>query len=137
MIDSWKIYTLITIFFWGWWGILGKIASQRLNGWSIYLISFIPSLLLIIVSLLMPKLRPMWVWPASGFAILSGIAGLAGTITFYHALTKGPASQVVTLSALYPAFAVILAVVLLKEKLDLAHLIGIILAILAGYLLAK
>ncbi len=137
MVDSWIGYSILTIIFWGIWGVFGKLASRQLSGWAIYIISFLPSLVLITISFFIPRLRPNWVWPAAGFATLAGIAGMLGALSFYQALAKGQTGTVVALTALYPALTVVLAMLLLKEQLSPNQIIGIIFALLAGYLLAR
>lgn len=137
MLSSWVFYAGLTIFFWGVWGIFGKLAAKQLTSWAVFATSFLPSIVLVSMSFLVPRLRPMWAWPASGFAVLAGLSGLLGTIMFFQVLGKSPVGPAVALTALYPAVSVILAVLFLKEQISLLHAIGIALALVAGYLLAK
>jgi len=52
-------------------------------------------------------------------------------------LEKERASLAVPLTALYPAVTVMLGILLLKESIKFENAVGIILAIIAGILLAK
>jgi transporter family protein len=78
-------------------------------------------------------------WSAPGIVavILSGAAATFGTVFFYFALAKSPASIVVVLTALYPAVTVLLAVLFLHEKINLCQGIGFILILIAIYLISR
>jgi transporter family protein len=64
-------------------------------------------------------------------------AGVAASILFLYALTKYPGSVVIPLTALYPAVSVVLAILILKEDVSRVNGIGIVLAVIAGYLLSR
>jgi transporter family protein len=82
-------------------------------------------------------MRADWSLSALPYAILGGLFGSLGTISFYQALIKGQAATIVAFTALYPAITVILAILVLKEQISISQAIGIGLAILAGYLLTR
>ncbi len=71
------------------------------------------------------KIKPAHLPVVFAIGILDAIAALAYTA----ATTKGMLSQVSVISSLYPAVAVILAAILLKERLQGLQYIGVILAI--------
>lgn len=54
----------------------------------------------------------------------------AGLLTFYLGFSHGPASLVAPLSSCFTAITVILAIIFLKEKVNIKQLIGIILTII-------
>lgn len=108
-----------------------------MTGWSIFLISFLPSAAILLISFLIPKFRPVWAFPAVFFAIAAGLTGAFGTIFFYQALTRGPASKVIVLAALYPALTVILAFLILSERLTISQAVGVGLALIAAFLISR
>ncbi len=59
-----------------------------------------------------------------------------GLLLFLEALSKGPATVVVPLTALYPAVTVVLSRLFLKEALTWRHLVGLALALAAAWLLS-
>jgi transporter family protein len=69
-------------------------------------------------------------------AIIAGVLGSVGIISFYILLTKKDASSAVPLTALYPILTAILAIIFLKEKLTIVKSAGIVLAGIALYLLS-
>jgi transporter family protein len=66
-----------------------------------------------------------------------GLSWGIGTILFIIALQPAKLSIIVPLTAIYPAFTVILSVLFLQERLDLREIIGIAFAIISVALLAK
>ena len=69
--------------------------------------------------------------------IISGIlAGLLGMWTYFGALKAGATSKIVPIAACYPLITAFLSVVILKENVTLARLIGTSL-IIAGIWLVK
>ncbi|MFC1631461.1 EamA family transporter [Candidatus Omnitrophota bacterium] len=69
--------------------------------------------------------------------IISGImAGLFGMWTYFAALKSGATSKVVPIAACYPLVTALLSVIILKENVTLARLIGTSL-IIAGIWLVK
>jgi transporter family protein len=69
--------------------------------------------------------------------IISGImAGLLGMWTYFGALKAGATSKVVPIAACYPLITAFLSIVILKENVTLARLIGTSL-IIAGIWLVK
>ncbi len=69
-------------------------------------------------------------------AIGAGICSSTAFLIFYWLLQRTQASIAVPLTALYPALTVVLAVLILKEKIKLVNAVGVLLAIAAGILLA-
>jgi transporter family protein len=72
-----------------------------------------------------------------GWGFVTGILGGVGHIAFFHALgIGGKASVVAPVTALFPLITVILAVTLLRERMGTAQKIGLVLALVAIYLLS-
>jgi len=57
-------------------------------------------------------------------------------VTFYLALSRGKASVVVPMVGLAPLMTVVLALVVLKESINRAQVVGVVLALLSIYLLS-
>jgi drug/metabolite transporter (DMT)-like permease len=74
-------------------------------------------------------------WRGIGWALVGGVASCLGNIPFFDALTSAKASAVVPVTALYPLVTVLLAVLMLRERLGRAQAAGIALSLVAIYLL--
>ncbi|ACV24356.1 EamA family transporter [Methanocaldococcus fervens] len=71
-----------------------------------------------------------------GYAIISAILVVIGSLILYYALYKGKASIVVPLSSIGPAITVALSILFLKETLTTYQMIGIVLIIVGIILLS-
>jgi drug/metabolite transporter (DMT)-like permease len=136
MIPRWLIATLLALFCWGIWAVLGKVIGDALTGaqtQALSTIGMLPVTLLLAFSKRTrsagPKKR------GSIYAIAAGLCGCAGNVVYYEILKSGEkASTVVPLTALYPLITILLAVIFLKEKLNRIQFIGVLLALVAIYL---
>jgi transporter family protein len=71
------------------------------------------------------------------FALLSGVCGAVGMLLFAQAIKLGNATIIVPLTATYPAFTVLLGLVLLREPLSPLNAVGVLLVILGIILVAR
>ena len=136
---SWLALSFVTMLFWGVWGVLHKIATTRIGPNLAWLFQGLGTLAVLITFGIYTYLKEgihLTDLRASLLALSAGALGAMGTIAFLFAVSKGRASVVVTLTALYPIVTILLAVLLLKEPLNPKQLIGMILALIAMALLA-
>ena len=70
-------------------------------------------------------------------AMATGVLGTVGFLFFLYALTVGSVSVVATLTALYPAVTILLAVAFLRESITLGQVAGMGLAIVSVILLSR
>ncbi len=135
MVDDWLMFSLISIAIWGVWGIFGKIATNYLGWKEVFMISGMGAILVYLSFYIIA--RPSIDLSNKGFyfAFLAGLT-VAGSITFYLALSQAKASLVVPLTALYPVVTIILAFLILKEKIVLTQGLGITFALIAILLLS-
>jgi transporter family protein len=133
-IPRWLAFSLLTILLWGAWGAVSDGVDANTNQ-IFFTIGLLP---LIVIVWRSPRLqggeqrRRGIAW-----AFLTGILGGAGNIAFFRALVVGgKASIVVPATALFPLVTVLLAVVFLRERLSRPQIFGLILALVAIYLLS-
>ncbi|MEM5879531.1 MAG: EamA family transporter, partial [Candidatus Aenigmatarchaeota archaeon] len=72
----------------------------------------------------------------SYLAFIAGFIGTSATLTYYLALEQGKACIVIPLTALYPLITLILSILFLREKITFYQGVGILLAILAVFLIS-
>src|SRR3989454_11910596 len=71
------------------------------------------------------------------YAFITGILGGAGNILFFKSLTMGGrAAVVVPMTSLSPLVTVILAFLVLRERISASQIIGLAVAVVAIYLLS-
>ena len=134
----WFLYSLITMLFWGGWGVVSKPVSVALSPWQVQCLSTIgllPVLAVMVASRRLgsgPNLRRGF---AQAFA--AGIISSAGNIACYQALAiGGKAAAVIPLTSLYPLVTIILAMVVLRERLNVVQWAGIAASLAALYFLS-
>ena len=130
---------MLTVVFYGTWGVVSKAAVEVISplmNQVLYTLGLVPPVLLAVRSrnLLAGSNRGR----GTSYGVLTGVLGGTGNIAFYVALSSGgKASTVVPLTAVYPLFTVVTALLLLKERLNRIQVLGIGLSLLAVYLLSS
>lgn len=132
------LITLITLISWGVSSFISKLSTNKIGGrgafWEI--VAYAPAI--IIISLILYKTKDLLNADRSGIilAMLAGIVGSFGFIGYYMLLSRKEASLAVPLTSLFPALTAILAFIFLRESVTLPKIIGIILSLIALYLLS-
>jgi transporter family protein len=128
-------YAGATLVLWVMWSLLGKIALRTTTPLQTAIIYGVATFVLAVVALKVGHRPDSWAPRGIWVAVLSGICGGAGLITFYMALERGNASLVVPLIGTYPAVVALLSVLLLSERLTVVQGVGVCLAVLGAVLL--
>jgi len=133
---NWFIFGLLTLVLWGVWGFLPKLATRYIDPRSVLVFQTIGSIVVTIVILATIDFRPELHTKGMTLAIVTGIMGTLGAVSFLYSITKGKASVVVTMTALYPIVTIMLSLFILKESITIKQGIAIILALTAMVLFA-
>jgi transporter family protein len=134
--SAWLPAALAALVLFGLWGFFPKLAVAYLDPRSALVYQALGHLFVGLLVLFSLKLQPAFHPRGAMFALLTGVAGVSGTLCFFAAAQRGKISLVVSLTALYPLITIMLAVLFLKEPLTLKHLAGMACAILAILLLS-
>lgn len=134
---GWLMYSLLALVLWGLWGVFSKIAATHLPSWAIFLVEI--CVYLLVGCFIWGLLRTPVTWTVSGAtaAVAAGLSGGFALFFFLKALSAGPAAVVVPLTSLYPVITVLLGITFLQENLSLRHLLGILMASAAVWLLSQ
>jgi uncharacterized membrane protein len=135
---AWLFFSFLAIALWGVWGALSKAASNAVPSPTdlqvISTLGVVPIALLLIASPNFSKRTgslPLGIL----FGVLTGLCGSVGNLALFASLNKGgDASTVLPLSGVYPLVTVVLAVIILRERLNGVQLFGMVLALGALYL---
>jgi len=131
---KWLLHTLLTVLFWGAWGAVSRVLGDSLPGAQSQVISTLGLLPILLVLMLSGHFRADSV-RGCALAFVAGLVGSLGNIAFYGLMSLGEkAVAIVPLTALYPLVTVVLAVALIKERMNRIQIAGIVLALVAMYL---
>ena len=125
----WLWYALLCIFWWGLWGFLSNIGSEAASPLQMQIL-FTLGMLPVAVGMLW-QMRWKLDRNRGGvtYGILSGIATGVGTLGYYAALREQNASVVTPVTGLFPVLTVVLAFVVLHERLNKVQIGGMLLAL--------
>lgn len=133
--QDWLIYALMATTVYGFWGFFPKLASDYLDPKSAMVYQTLGSIVGTLVILATLRFRLPVQIKGMTFSMLTGIAGVVGTQFLLMALSKGKATLVIPVTALYPIGTILLAILILKETLTLRQIAGMLLSLVAIFLL--
>ena len=133
----WLIYAIVTTITWGIWGAFIEIPEKAgfpaTLGYSIWALTMIPCALIALkfinFKLEVDKKSIFW-------GLLIGLTGAGGQLLLFEALREGPAYIIFPIISLYPVVTIGLSVWISKERTNKRSWIGIILALIAIFLLS-
>jgi transporter family protein len=132
------ILALLCAVAWAFWGIFGKLsANHGMPPTALAFLSSCASLIIVVGFYAWQRFPAAPTRAGTIFALLSGLCGAIGLLLFSMAIKRGDAALIVTLSAVYPAFALLLSPFLLQEQISLTHAVGILLVTLGVILIAR
>jgi transporter family protein len=132
----WIIYSLLALLSWGVFGFLSKVGLEKLS----------PAQMQVLFSAgILATTVPAWF--RSGikrdsdrlgllYGVFTGLFSVFANLAVFAALRKGQASVIQPASGLYPLVTVILASVVLRERMNSIQMVGILLAPVALWMLS-
>jgi transporter family protein len=136
---KWITYSLLSLAFYGVWGILSDHASNKIGPLAVQVLST-AGLAPVALALFLTKGWNTGSNKVRGsvHAFATGLLAVGGTWSMFEAFSRGgEASTVIPLICTYPILTVILARIFLKEKPNGVQMAGMVLALVAIYLLAE
>lgn len=135
-LPGWLWYALVGIFLWGLWGFLSKIGADQANPLQMQIL-FTLGMLPVAGAMLVHTRERLDRDPQGiTYGILCGIATGAGTLGYFAALSRQSASLVTPVTGLFPVLTVVLAFVLLHERLNKVQMGGMLLALTSVVILS-
>ena len=126
---NWMTCTLSATALYGVWGVLSKLASNRMGTKSLFiydcLVFFIGGLVVLYMNGFKVETSPGGIL----FSLLYGATGMIATFLFIIAISKGKASLVTGITAVYPVVTIILAMIIFQEAITLKQFLGIALSV--------
>lgn len=133
---DWILPAAGTFVFWGLWGFIPKLTTRYIDPLSamVYesLIGLPVGLIILATVSFKPEAHPRGILYAS----VTGVLGILGALGYLIAVRRGQVTLVSSFTALSPAFTILLAMLLLGERLVLRQYLGVGLAFVAMLLIA-
>jgi drug/metabolite transporter (DMT)-like permease len=128
---SWIFYAALLILFWGVWGAFSALPATK-YGYPDEMIYCIWALTMIIPAAFALRgqrfdRRPQ----AAIYGLLIGLTGAGGQLLLFQALTMGPAYLIFPIVSISPAITVVMAMVLLRERVSPLAVVGLVAALAA------
>lgn len=128
----WLTYSLVTTLFWGAWGALTGLSSERgfpdTLVYAVWALTMIPPALIVLA-------RAGWRLQRDRRAVVQGLAvgllGAGGQMLLFRAVESGPAYLIFPIVSLSPAVTIALSFGLLGERTGRLGVAGIVLALCA------
>jgi transporter family protein len=133
-LDHWWTLCMACTLMWGLWGFLSKLLADRTGAVATQLLFTAGMLPAAIIAQLAARGTVLASPRGATYGLLNGLLTGAGTLCFYAALARGPASLVSALIAAYPLVTIALALLVLRERLSRIQVAGAACAI-AGLVL--
>lgn len=134
---SWLLNAFWCIFWWGVWGVLAKLASAQLSVSQMQIMFTLGMLPLAIAALIGLRGKLERDVRGAAYGVLNGLFTGLGLLAYDAAMSKGKASIIGPLTAMFPLVTVVLAVVVLHERINFVQAAGVVLALAAIFTLAS
>lgn len=137
-LNSWLIFSLLALFFWGVFSAAQKITTNYISAEWAYAAFIVSSVFISLVFIAMGKVSFDFSQKTLLLGSLAGMLNGLGVLCSFTAYkAEGKASQVTTIAgALQPVFTIVLAIAFLSEKITYIEIIGISISILAALALS-
>lgn len=128
---SWIFYAALLILFWGIWGAFSALPANW-YGYPDQMIYSIWALTMIIPAVFALRGQRFDRRPAATiYGLLIGLTGAGGQLLLFQALTMGPAYLIFPIVSISPAITVLMAMVLLRERISRLACVGLVAALAA------
>jgi transporter family protein len=125
---AWLVPTLVYVVTLGGFGVTSKLALKHLH-WEDLIFWMGCGYAFVVLALTARNEARVRFVAGTKWAILSAALAIVGLVALNIALSNGPASEIVPISASYPAVTLILSAVFLHERISRARVIGVVLVI--------
>ncbi|MBM3845726.1 MAG: DMT family transporter [Verrucomicrobia bacterium] len=115
----WLWLSVATVALWGLWGFLSRVVGNDLTGEEALVLNTVGLSPIIIWLALRPSRKESVNLGSVGWAVLGGLVGNAGNFALYHLMNSGEkAATTIPLTSLYPVLTILLAMVVLRERMS-------------------
>lgn len=126
---KWFWYSVLCIISWGGWTMFGKVASRDIPASTLQFLFPFGCLPVVVPLLFSHHFRSEKNWKGILCGIGNGILAGIGSLALFAAYrTGGNTAVITTVTAMYPLVTVVLAVLVLREKVTYLQILGLLFA---------
>lgn len=133
----WLSAAFISLLSFGAWGFFTKLSVLHIDAKSALIYQTLGVMIIGLVTLGLMNFKPASDVKGFSYAVLTGITYGVGCLFYFIAASKGKIITVVTLTALYPLVTILLAYLLLQESVSAKQCAGVVLALVAIFLMSS
>ena len=134
---SWLPFAAAVVVFSGFWGAFSSLPTDRYR-YPAEMVYVVWAIAMLVPACVVTRKGAFdYSLRAAGYGLSIGLTGAGGQLLLLRALVLGPAYLVFPIVALSPAITVMLAVVVLRERIRKAAAVGVVMALLAILLFAR
>jgi uncharacterized membrane protein len=137
LLPKWLLYAILALLWWGVFGFLGKVGSDRITPSQMQFFFTIGMLPVAFACACRLKFKIASNKRGVSYSLLMGILAALGSLAFFAALKVGRASLIAPATSLYPALTVALAVLFLRERLNKVQILGLFAALASIAILSQ
>jgi transporter family protein len=135
-LPKWLLYALLCVFWWGIFGFLAKLGSNQVAPRQMQILFTAGMLPLLAAAFLSAGRRVDTDRLGVLYGILNGVLAGLGGLAYFAAMEKGKASLVGPVTSLFPLLTVVLAVLILRERMNRIQIAGIVLGMISIVILS-
>lgn len=130
--ENWLLLSFFALVVWGAYMFAPKIAVEKLGSVAVVMAYQGLGAALFTAILAIYAVPGITIDPVGiGLSYLIGICGTGGQLTYILSVRKGPLTLVSVVTSLYPALTMVMAVLILSEKISVLQGAGAVLALIA------
>lgn len=137
LFPKWLAYAILALIWWGIFGFLGKVGADQISASQMQFFFTIGTLPVALLCAHRLNYKIAGNKTGVAYSLTMGILAALGTLAFFGAMKSGSASVIAPVTALYPALTVVLAVLMLRERLNKLQVFGLVLALVSIVILSQ
>ncbi len=128
---KWLVYSLLCLFWWGVFGFLAKLGADRITPSHMQILFTVGMIPLVVLAFFRSQRKVDVDRLGIAYGVLNGVFAGLGGLAYFAAMGAGKASIVGPVTSLFPLLTVVLAVALLRERMNRVQMLGIALALVS------
>ena len=133
----WLTYAVLCILCWGVWAFLSKLVAGEMTPMQIQVLFTVGIFPVVLIALVHLRWKLETDFQGATYGILNGVFTGLGLLAYFAALAREKASIVSPITGLFPLLTVVLAFILLRERMNRVQIAGVALALTSIFIFSR